>query len=761
MRENKFSNFVVRFAWLFIILFFAITAVFATQLKKVTLDTEMKNQLPDNLPTRLNLDRIEKLFGGTDMAMIVVSGDDILKKDTLERVKKLSKEMERVKAFDRVLSIFTAKDIQAGGGAMRVKKAIKKVPTSEKKLARLRDELKNNELIYGNLLSKDFKHTAIIGFLKTDASDEAVVAKLEKIVKDNPGKETTYVGGMPIVRVSLTKDIRKDMKKFLPIGLALMVVFLFICFRQARGVLLPFLMTVMAIIVVIGLIPLLGWRFHMVTVILPVILLAVANNYGIHIMARYQEDNTEGNEHTNKTLAKNGIVRLTNPVLATGITTMAGLLCLMTHIIIPAEQLGILATVGVAFAMVGSLVFIPAILAILPKAKPIRKAHEDIKASKGVLDKLMLGVADRITRRPKTVIIAFFAVALAMGLGAVLIIVDTNPLSFYHQEAPIWKSTKVLNKNLGGWANISVVVEGNIKDPKVMKAIDKLESHLQKHPLVGNTTSVAKVMRKMNEVMNGGDPKFNKVPDDQKEIAEYFMLYSLSAPPKDFNKIVDPEFEHAQVIAQVKDSGTRAATEVVEYTKAYLAKQQKGGPFKLVGGFLDVMANLVEHIVRGQLLSLFLSIVICSILVALLMRSVVAGVIAMMPLSVSMAMLFGIMGYMGIELNLITAMLSSIMVGVGIDYTIHFLWRYRDERRLSDPVAAVRTTLTTTGRGIVFNALSVVIGFIVLVISAFFPVRFFGLLVVVSITACLVCALVLLPAVVLVFKPRFLEPKTN
>src|SRR5690606_23524883 len=113
----------------------------------------------------------------------------------------------------------------------------------------------------------------------------------------------------------------------------------------------------------------------------------------------------------------------------------------------------------------------------------------------------------------------------------------------------------------------------------------------------------------------------------------------------------------------------------------------------------------------------------------------------------------------GIELNLITALLSSIMIGVGVDYSIHFLWRYRDERRLGHaPEAAIHRTLVTTGRGIVFNGLSVLIGFAVLIVSTFFPVQFFGLLVVISILACLVGALVVLPAIVLVFRPKFLEP---
>jgi predicted RND superfamily exporter protein len=403
--------------------------------------------------------------------------------------------------------------------------------------------------------------------------------------------------------------------------------------------------------------------------------------------------------------------------------------------------------------------FIPAILSILPKAKPILNLKDEEKRRKGVLNKVLRALASGIAKRPKTIIAGFLVFALAVGLGALFIVVDTNPLSFYQKEAPIWRSTRVLNENLGGWAGISVVVEGDIKSPEVMRQIDALETHLKKHPLVGNTTSIAKFVRKMHQSMNGGDPKFDKIPDRRDLIAQYFLLYSMSADPEDFNKIVDFEYKNSQVIAQVKDSGTSAATEVVSYTNAYLAKQKKG-PFKLVGGFLDVMANLVAHVVYGQLSSLFLAVIICSLLVGILMRSVVAGVISMLPLGVAISLLFGVMGYFGIELNLITAMLSSIMVGVGIDYTIHFLWRYRDERRESrDPVEAMTRTLTTTGRGIVFNALSVVIGFVVLLISAFFPVKFFGILVVVSITACLVCALVLLPAVVIVFRPKFLEPK--
>jgi predicted RND superfamily exporter protein len=126
-----------------------------------------------------------------------------------------------------------------------------------------------------------------------------------------------------------------------------------------------------------------------------------------------------------------------------------------------------------------------------------------------------------------------------------------------------------------------------------------------------------------------------------------------------------------------------------------------------------------------------------------------------------MISLFGIMGIFGVRLDVATALLSSVMIGVGVDYTIHFLWRYKEERMQHRPAKeAVITTLTTTGRGILFNALSVIVGFLILIISSFTPIRFFGILIVVSIFSCLIGALVVLPSLVLNFKFKFLEPKT-
>ncbi len=754
---QAFSNTVIRFRWPVMIVFLAVSALFGLQLKNAEIDPEVKNQLPPDMRARIHIDQIEKIFGGTDMIMLVMTADDVLSAATLKRMKKLAKKIERIKGVDRVLSLFTLKDIRAEGDRLLVDPAVKRIPKTEAAREKLRAELRDNELVYGNVVSEDFKVAAIIGLLEADAEDEPTLEEMRQLEHDIPGPEKLYIAGMPYIRVNVGHDIKHDMQRFLPIGLLIMLVFLFLCFKQLRGVLLPFIVVVMAILFSMGLIPLLGWKIQMITVILPVILIAVANDYGIHIMARYQEENLPGVDLVPQELAKKVINELLSPVVVTGVTTIAGLLCLLSHIVTPAKQLGILSAAGVAFALLASLTFIPAVLAVLPRARPVLGTSTS-GAKKHILERMLASMAALVIRRPKTLLVMGVVISAAVGVGIDFLVVDTNPINYYDKDAPVAVSAALVDKNFGGSGVVSIVARGNVKDPKLLTELDDFEKKLGALPEVGQTSSVAKVVRKMNRVLNTDDPRPDRIPDSADAVAQYFLLYSMSGDPEDFERMVDFNYQHAQLTARINTLSTEAVKRVMKFIHANLKKRPQG-MFPLVGGFVDLLSELVDAIINGQVVSLSLSLLLVSLLVMLLFRSVVAGLLAVIPLSLSMLLLFGLMGYLGIELNIATAMLSSIMIGVGVDYTIHFLWRYRVERRAGrDPAEAVRITLTTTGRGIVFNALSVMVGFVVVLSSSFMPVKFFGFLVIVSIGTCLLGALWLLPAVCLILRPKFLEP---
>jgi uncharacterized protein len=759
---ERFFTQVIRFRVPVIVIFLGVTAFFASRVPQAELDTEVKSQLPRDMPSRLDLDRIEAVFSGTDMAMVVLQADDVLAPETLRRVKKISRKIERIGAVDRVLSLFTQKEIRAAVDEMRVDPAIQRIPKDDASREALRQRLKDNDLVYGNVVAKDWKAAAIVAFKSMEANDDELIASIEEAVASVPGEEPVVIGGMPFVRKQLGHDIQSDMRRFMPLGVIVLLGFLFLCFRQIRGVVLPFAVVVMSIAVGMGLVPLLGWKIQMVTIIMPVILIAVANDYGIHLMSAYQELNQPDTPLDQRALAARVAASLGLPIIATGVTTMAGLLCLMAHVIVPAEEMGVLASIAIAYALAASLLFLPAVLSFLPRSKPVIVASEGAEGGR-LLERFLVWNARLVQRRPGRVVAVVLALVALASLGIGLVRVDTNPVNYYPGASPVTISMELINEHFGGANTVGVMVEGDtdgfIKGPKVMKAIDRFERVLEAHPMVGQTMSIARTVRMMNRVMNDDDPAFDVIPETREAIAQYFLLYSMSGEPEDFDRLVDFPYRHALLSARITRSSSIEIAEVVDFVRDYVEKEP-GSPFKVVGGFAAVFTELVDVIVNGQIMSLTLSLLIIGLLLGLLFRSVVAGLISVLPLTLAMLLLFGLMGILRIELNIATAMLSSIMIGVGVDYTIHYLWRHRAERaRGLTPSEAVFRTLTTTGRGIVFNALSVVVGFSLLLISSFLPIRFFGFLVVVSIAACLVGALMLLPALFLLWEPGFLKPR--
>ncbi len=744
--SKKLSKLSIDHPWKVISVFILITIFFALQLPGLEIDTDMKSQIPETMSSRVNLKKIEELFGGTEIIVLSLTTDYILKTSTLERIENLTNRLEKTEGIEKVNSLFTIPDIRGEDNSLIIEDIITEIPESQEDTEKIKNKIINNENIYGSIVSEDFSSTALILVVEEGVDDDLVIKNLNNVIKSVPGEEQIHKSGLPVARYFMNRYIQEDMKKLLPFGILIMLIFLYICFKQLRGMILPFIVVIMSIIVAFGFIPIFGWKVQMITIILPVILLAVANDYGIHIIARYQEENRPGNNKTEKELSYIVSQSLSKPIVAAGITTIIGLLCLQAHIIVPAKQLGVLAGIGIGFALIGSIMFIPAVLVVLPKAKPIQK-----KSS--ILDRLLSFTSNMVTKHPKSILVLTSIILLFTAIGITNIVVDTDPISYFHKDNDLVIADKIAREQFGGSNTISFVAKGDILDPLVMKKIDTFVKNLESNSQINSVTSISTQISKMNEVLHNENENYNRVPDSREAIEQYLMLYSMSA---DTDKIIDFNYEHALINARIATNSTAEISRIVKSIKMDLSKLEDS-PITLLGGVADLVSQLADFVVSGQIYSLLISLVIVSLILMILFRSFTAGLLSSIPLGLSMVGLFGLMGYLGIELNIVTALLSSIMIGVGIDYTIHFLWRYREEKKMLETNQAVVNTLMTTGRGIVFNALSVIIGFIVLLISNFLPVSFFGFLVVISISTCLLGALLVLPAICIVSKPSFLE----
>jgi predicted RND superfamily exporter protein len=487
------SEIVVRLPWVFISLFLLASIFFGSFIRNAEIEPDIKRSIPPDHPCRISTDRVEEIFGGTLMIMAVITADDVLNPDTLKRTKEISKRMKRLSQVDRVLSLFELKDIRGEDGEMLVDPAVKRIPRTDAEREKLRESLRDNDLVYGNVVARDFTATAVIGMLRVGVSDNELISAVKRVIAEVPGPEPVELGGMPYVRTIVGQDMQDDMKFFMSFGLFIMLVFLFICFRQLRGVVLPFLVVVMSAAFSLGLIPIMGWKIHVLTVLFPVMLIAIANDYGIHLIAKYQEDNSPGNTLNSKDMAKRMIQDLGKPVMFTAVTTMAGMLCLLSHVMIPAKQLGILASIGIAYAFLGSTTFIPAVIAIMPKARPIFDLKKET-SKRPALDQGLFFIARFVSRRPKLIIVLTVVTVAAVSTGIYFLEVETNLVNFYSSDAPVARSANMVNKYFGGNASISVVAEGDIKDPDILGQIDHLERSLEDLPNVGTTASLARLI---------------------------------------------------------------------------------------------------------------------------------------------------------------------------------------------------------------------------------------------------------------------------
>lgn len=721
-------------------------------LSRAKINPDLMDYLPDDIEANINNERLEEIFGKFEPILIIFKSDDVLESKTLNRIYQINNELIYSELVDDVMSLFETKYIRGEDGAMLVDPAIKFLPENDDEREQLRQELVDNPLAYELMVSDDFKYTSIILSANEGVSDEEIFDFILTTLDDNPGNEEVYLNGLPYLRYEVQSMATRDIAILMPLGLIIMLIFLYLSFKERRGVLLPFTVVVMSIILAIGLMPLLGYDLSLVAVLIPIMMIAIANNYGVHIVVRYQELNAKNPDWTMVQIVTEALKQLSKPILLTGLTTIIGVMGLIVHIMLPAKQMGIVSSIAIGFALVLSLLFIPAIMIKMKKGKPI-KAYT--KGKKSIVDKLLKWSASIAINNPRRVIYIFVSFMILAGLGITRLQVSINLEKMMPKKHSLRISTDIANDKFGGTKNINVLFEGEIMEPEIMQTMDRFETQLKEVDGVGNVTSLASVIRIISQSLNEPDSEYyDKIPDSRQAIAQYIEFYSMSGDPEDFEKLVD--FDYTKAILNIQF----AANNMEEFNRVEHAIRDmvnETPSATLVAGQCLVEKEMANAIVKGQVYSLIFALLAIALLLWIIFRALSAGLMGSIPLLVTLICNFGLMGWFGFQLDIGNSLLSSIAIGIGVDYTIHLFWRLKYELNLGRNYAeAIQNTLATTGRGIAINAISVIIGFAVLFFSGMMILKTFAFLIIFSLLMCLLCALILVPAITIITEPKFL-----
>jgi hydrophobe/amphiphile efflux-3 (HAE3) family protein len=747
------TKFIIKYRWLIISLSVITGITMGLLIPSSQTDPEIRNAIPANMPSRIETDKIESEFGVQDMVMLLFTDSMVLTADNLKLIRELDRDISKLSGVTNRISPFTVKTIKNTGDMMMADPLIRRIPTDDVSVEMLQEEILNNKFARDIVVSSDFTAASITATINTSERESVTLGKIDSLVSVHNADDKVLKGGLPYIRRHIMKDVKHDGVFLVPMALIIMLVVLKLSLGQWKSVFMPFSVVLLSTCISMGLIPLLGWKLSILSLLAPIILIAVANNYGIYLVARYQELRLRDDISTNEDLIREILKSLNMPILFSGLTTIAGILGLLTHSIIPAKQGGVLAATGVSAALLMSLTYIPALIYLRGRngngIQPAKSSTEGFR-------KLLESLSSLIVRHPGRIITVLVSLTVIISAGTLLLKTETNQEFFFPKNSPVRVASNLINQKFGGSQTISVMVSGDIKDPLVMQGIDRLTREVETTKGVGQVFSISQAVREMSKAIYIADEGgYDNIPGSRESIAQMFELYNMSGDPDDFSQMMNLENTRAHILIKLSDP----SNQVIKSVRSKIEEIGSQLPAEVtIGGYAIIMADMARSLIKGQVYSLAFALVTVLLLLIIIFKSVRGGLIGIIPLASSVLILFGFMGFAGIKIDSATALLSSIMIGVGVDFTIQYIWCFNSHRSRGLSVEdATTASIGNIGRSIIINAFTVMAGFFPLVFSGFMSIRFFGYLVIISIGSCLVGALVLVPAIIMKYRPAFLD----
>ncbi len=745
---GKFAEFVAKYRWFIIFSVSVLTLFFAYSLKNLKINSDFVSYLPESDEAVRLAKYIGNKYGGNLTAIVAIETDDVFKVETLKKIYELTEKLKNVDGVSYVTSLANIIDIKGTEEGIEIGKLIEVVPESEEDLKQLKDYVLSKDL-YKNIVSRDAKVTLIMCKLQEGVDKVKVAREIKKIVESEELNEKVYYGGLPFQMIDMNKLIIDDLKLLSPLVGIVIILVLFLSFRNLRGIVLPFLSVVISTIWTLGVMSILKVPLTIISNTIPVILMAVGSAYGIHIVKKFGEDVDIINP---KERAKITITEVGKAVFFAGVTTVAGFLSFVWgSYLIMIREFGIFTGVGVLFAMLISLALIPSILSVL---KPERKTDRVLKAH----DRKFPSKLARLILKTRYLIFAFSVIVVIIGaIGIFKITREVSILEYFKPETNVRATEEMLKRNFGGSLPLYILVKGDIQDPEVLRKMKDVEDFLKSLEDVHNPQSIVDVIEEMNYVMGEG----RKIPDTREKVSNLIFLVEGE---EIFEQLVSPDKDEAVIQAMVTYASSTKISELVKKIQKHFDTISAGNDFVKFEqtGMPLIYKHLDDAIIRSQIQSLILALIFIFLIMFAQLKTFWGGLIGIVPVTLTIILVYGFMGYYNIPLDIATVLIASVSLGIGIDYSIHFMNRLKIELNESSSLEeAVGKVLGTTGVAILINVLSVSLGFIVLIFASVIPLQRFGIMILLTMFLSGGAALILLPAIILTFKPKFLKKEVK
>jgi predicted RND superfamily exporter protein len=746
--EKMFKK-ILKYRWAIVVLVSALTVFFAIQIPSVRINSDVISSLPDNDPDALLLKKIGAKFGGNKTGMIILESENIFTAEVLEHVKQISDTLSEIEGISTVTSLTSILDIRADENGLEIGKLIDSdnMPDSPDELTMLKEKVLSNENYKGTIVSDDAT-TTIIVFSMDDAAD---MNKLANLVKEKTEElklpEKIYFAGSPMLITSISQLISADLSRLLPIAFLLISLVLFIGFRSMRGVILPMLTAVISIVWVIGIMSLAGSEMSMVSNNIPIVLLAVGTAYTIHVLNRIDQVKEDLNQAIIIALAY-----VTIPVILAALTTIGGFLSFIFGSYLKMiMDFGIYTALGTFIAMILSIIFVPALISAFSWKNRNNSAEMRVAELTFFSRYLHLPLHRLLFNHTKAVLASWIVITIVSIGGIFLVKRNVDIRNYFRKGNPTRIAEDIMTRKFGGSKPVFVLFKGDIQSPELLNTMLRTEEYMKKSPGLVATQSVAGLRAEINAALGEG----RKIPDEKNKIEQLWFLLDGN---ENMGKFVSEDLDEAIIISKFMSPENKERKEFAEYMNSFIKENSTSGCTIEITGMPFIETTMDRSLIKSQSGSLIIAILFVILIVSIILRSFSAGFFAAVPIISTIIVLFGVMGFTGIPLNIATVLVASIAMGIGIDYSIHVITHFNYHLKEGASISkALDETISISGKAIIINVISVSAGFLVLLFSEMVPLQYFGLLISLSMAGSGLSALTFLP-VILILANRKGEP---
>ena len=715
-----------------LIIFLVITLIFVALIPRLSFKTSIYDLEIEDLPETVNYESFKKLFGSDEIIRIVIKTEDVFDPITFGKISEIADTVSKIEGVRRVISLSSIKQAVDLSGKWTLEK--------------FHTVIAPVDLFKKYIFTGERKATALTLVLKTDADPDMVIRGVEQVLAQAPESLSLYQVGMPLVSQALVQFTASDFFKLPPITFLLIATILLFIFRKIQFVLIPLVCVSLGLIWTFGLMALIKIPLSMLTMIVPVFLIAVGTAYCLHIVTEYIACIQHADSRETASLATFSNIYF--PTLLAVITTIFGLGSLLVNRIPAIREFALFSCFGMFSLLAITLIFLPAALTFLPL--PAQRQVAKIGSDR-FFNRFIEKIIDINLNKQKIVLPILAGIVAFCAFGMLRIRVETNPVGYFKEDTPVIRHFHDIYRDLSGSFPINVTLESKedyfFENPQNIGQIESLQKFLETLPGVDKTISFADYMKLVNYALNGFDPKFYALPSEGFEARMAINNYATMLGEDVFKSFMNQNLSHANIVLLTHISSSRKFLETRDEIIKFAGESLPKDLTLDTTGFGITISASSHQLTQGQIKSLSLTMILVFAIMFTLFLSFKVGLIAIVPNMFPIVINFGIMGWLGIELSMVTSLIASIAIGLAVDDTIHYLFRYnREFKEDLDRNRALADTLRKVGRPILYTTVTICIGFSILTLSNFKPTAVFGIMMVITMLSALVGDLILLPS---------------